>query len=101
MSLKSLGDDTRTKAREYALDRLSLSLVLQACGRGIRNKDDRYAFGLLDRRYDDYDWRPFLEPKPYNVREVDQSTLAFYQKPRTSPGTWDPALSPLITRLLV
>ena len=35
---EALGDDARAKAREYARDRLSLSLVLQACGRGIRGE---------------------------------------------------------------
>jgi Rad3-related DNA helicase len=67
-----LGDDVRTKAREYARDRLSLSSVLQACGRGIRSDSDRCAFVLLDRRYHEYGWRRFLEPRPYNVKQPER-----------------------------
>jgi len=52
---EDLGDDVQAKSRECALDRLSLSWVLQACGRGIRSESDRSAFVLLDKRYHDYD----------------------------------------------
>lgn len=63
------GDSVEAKAVEYARDRQSLSLVLQACGRGIRRPSDRCAFVLLDRRYEEYGWRRFLEPRPYNLRQ--------------------------------
>jgi Rad3-related DNA helicase len=74
-----LGDDPQAEAREYALDRLSLSLVLQACGRGIRSEADHCAFVLLDRRYHDYGWRRFLEPRPYNIRRPETNVLDFHR----------------------
>ena len=87
------GDDLSEKAREYALDRHSLSLVLQACGRGIRHQRDRCAFVLLDRRYHDYGWRRFLEPRPYNVRCPETSVQSFYRERTTiSRLGWDAAL---------
>ncbi|RME51004.1 MAG: hypothetical protein D6796_01860 [Caldilineae bacterium] len=90
---EALGDDPQTRAREYALDRLSLSWVLQACGRGIRSETDRCAFVLLDKRYHDYGWRRFLEPRPYNVRQPETNVQGFHQEQRAAPErTWDAAL---------
>lgn len=90
---ESLGDDPAVKAREYALDRLSLSLVLQACGRGIRHEKDRCAFVLLDRRYDEYGWRRFLMPRPYNVREPQANVEDFHHPPDAFFNlVWDAAL---------
>ncbi|GHO61371.1 hypothetical protein KSC_002630 [Ktedonobacter sp. SOSP1-52] len=66
-------DNVKEKAKEYAWHRGSLSLVLQACGRGIRSERDRCAFVLLDKRYCDdqriggYEWRRFLSPPPFNL----------------------------------
>jgi ribonuclease HIII len=87
------GDDSEKKAKEYSLDRLSLSLVLQACGRGIRGEADRCAFVLLDERYERYDWRRFLNPRPYNLSRPEQTVEAFH-KDSTSvdQGEWDKAL---------
>jgi ribonuclease HIII len=91
--VEELGDDLNEKAREYALDRLSLSLVLQACGRGIRNATDKCALVLSDRRYGEYGWRRFLEPRPYNVRIPKMNVQEFHQARITAPGlAWDPAL---------
>ncbi len=91
---EELGDDPQAKAREYALDRLSLSLVLQACGRGIRNKMDRCAFVLLDRRYHEYGWRRFLEPRPYNVRKPSQAVESFQGiRSVEMSREWDEALT--------
>lgn len=88
-----LGDDARDKAREYARDRLSLSLVLQACGRGVRSEDDRCAFVLLDRRYHEYGWRRFLTPRPYNTSRPRQIVWAFYlRRSSTVLEDWDEAL---------
>jgi len=90
---EALGDDPTAKAREYALDRLSLSLVLQACGRGIRRPEDRCAFVLLDKRYHDYGWRRFLEPRPYNLRRPEQAVAGFYgAREATVNDRWDEAL---------
>ena len=87
-------DDLSEKAREYALDRLSLSLVLQACGRGIRSEADRCAFVLLDKRYHDYAWRRFLEPRLYNLRQLKQAVEGFHQIERVVVGAkWDKALT--------
>jgi Rad3-related DNA helicase len=91
------GDSAQEKAREYALDRLSLSLVLQACGRGIRREADRCVFVLLDERYgegkDGFDWRRFLEPRPYNVFDPAASVRLFHEPPAAAPeGGWDAAL---------
>lgn len=86
-------DDPNDKAREYALDRLSLSLVLQGCGRGIRSEIDRCAFVLLDERYHKYDWRRFLQPRPYHVRLPAHNVASFYQERAVAPGeAWDAAL---------
>jgi Rad3-related DNA helicase len=88
-----LGDDSQTKAREYGLDRHSLSLVLQACGRGIRDKRDHCAFVLLDERYDEYGWRRFLEPRPYNVRRPPTNVVDFHrERAPVSELAWDAAL---------
>lgn len=88
-----LGDDPVLKAREYARDRLSLSLVLQACGRGIRGREDRCAFVLLDKRYDEYDWRRFLLPAPYNLTDPSQTVRSFHEERRAAAGGgWDRAL---------
>ncbi len=90
---ESLGDDPAVKAREYALDRLSLSLVLQACGRGIRREEDRCAFVLLDRRYHQYDWRRFLMPRPYNLQNPGQATASFQRNMTEDISTmWDKQL---------
>jgi ribonuclease HIII len=88
-----LGDDQAAKAHEYALDRVSLSLVLQACGRGIRSETDRCDFVLLDKRYHKYGWRRFLQPRPYNVRRPEENTQSFHQEGAIAPGfSWDLAL---------
>jgi DNA excision repair protein ERCC-2 len=90
---EELGDDLNEKARKYALDRLSLSLVLQGCGRGIRSATDKCAFVLLDRRYDEYGWRRFLEPRPYNLRRPSQAVVDFYGARETVINDrWDEAL---------
>jgi ribonuclease HIII len=90
-----LGDDPEAKAHEYALDRYSLSLVLQACGRGIRDEMDRCAFVLLDERYDEYGWRRFLEPRPYNLQQPRQAAKSFHGKEVTVVSRkWDRALIP-------
>lgn len=87
------GDDIVLKAREYALDRLSLSLVLQACGRGIRSPQDKCAFILLDRRYHDYGWRRFLEPRPYNLLQPGGTVNSFhYESANVFNGQWDKSL---------
>jgi Rad3-related DNA helicase len=87
------GGDLSQKAREYALDRLSLSLVLQACGRGIRDQADRCAFVLLDRRYHEYGWRRFLEPRPYQVQQPEQAIGGFHgARGATVTDCWDKAL---------
>jgi ribonuclease HIII len=91
------GDDPSEKAREYALDRVSLSQVLQACGRGIRRETDRCAFVLLDQRYGekDYRWRRFLEPRPYNLAHPEQTVATFHDTPQTfREAEWDSALLP-------
>ena len=99
---RSLGDDPRTKAREYAVERLSLSLVLQACGRGIRRPADRCAFVLLDRRYGEdegLDWRRFLDPSPFNTARPDHSVRTFHlPEPPGAHGAWDPALLAAVGR---
>jgi len=88
-----LGDGHQAKAREYALDRHSLSLVLQACGRGIRNERDRCAFVLLDKRYDEYGWRRFLEPRPYNVRRPERTVESFHRMSAVAVSEgWDEAI---------
>jgi Rad3-related DNA helicase len=92
-----LGDDVGAKAREYALERLSLSLVLQACGRGLRRPEDRCALVLLDRRYGEgssgLDWRRFLDPAPYNTPRPDQSVMTFHAPdPAPAVGDWDPVI---------
>ncbi|MHB8598527.1 MAG: helicase C-terminal domain-containing protein [Ktedonobacteraceae bacterium] len=95
------GDDLREKAREYALDRVSLSQVLQACGRGIRREIDRCAFVLLDKRYGDkdYRWRRYLEPRPYNLTHPEQTVATFHDNPQAFYGAWwDSALLPASTR---
>lgn len=95
------GDDLGEKAREYALDRVSLSQVLQACGRGIRRETDRCAFVLLDQRYGDkdYRWRRFLEPRPYNLAHPEQTVAAFHETPQAFREVgWDSALLPGSTR---
>jgi hypothetical protein len=90
---EALGDDARAKAQEYARDRLSLSLVLQACGRGIRSEEDRCAFVLLDRRYHEYGWRRFLVPRPYNLSHSPVSTGPFrLMTPHITDGKWDPSI---------
>jgi ribonuclease HIII len=90
---EGLGDEAGAKAREYALDRLSLSLVLQACGRGIRSKCDRCAFVLLDERYHEYGWRRFLKPRPYNVRRSGKNVSDFHQQSLSAfELDWDLAL---------
>lgn len=87
------GDDVRHKAKEYALDRLSLSLVLQACGRGIRSSQDRCAFILLDKRYDEYEWRRFLEPRPYQLLKTAETVERFHQSTQSEIGqAWDSVL---------
>ena len=90
---ESLGDDAQAKAREYARDRLSLSLVLQACGRCIRGMDDRCAFVLLDRRYHEYGWRRFLEPRPYNLSDLQRTMIGFRSRGKHNPmNQWDESL---------
>jgi len=90
---EALGDDPQAKAREYARDRLSLSLVLQACGRGIRSETDRCAFVLLDKRYHDYGWRRFLEPRPYNLLRPERTVGDFHRTVAVvASGEWDKAL---------
>lgn len=87
------GDKLDEKAHEYALDRLSLSLVLQACGRGIRNETDQCAFTLLDKRYDEYDWRRFLEPRPFRLLQPANTVASFHQEPQMRTGKgWDKTL---------
>ncbi|MFX0107492.1 MAG: hypothetical protein ACFE7R_04345, partial [Candidatus Hodarchaeota archaeon] len=54
---------------------------------------DRCAFVLLDRRYHDYDWRRFLDPRPYNVRRPETNVQGFYQERTAVPKlAWDAAL---------
>jgi Rad3-related DNA helicase len=91
------GDDPTTKAREYAVDRFPLSQVLQACGRGIRQMADRCAFVLLDKRYGpgrgNYDWRRFLQPRPYNLAHAAVTVQRFLSPVAfTESGKWDPKL---------
>lgn len=90
---EALGDHARDKAQEYARDRLSLSLVLQACGRGIRSEEDRCAFVLLDERYHEYGWRRFLEPRPYHLRRPVGNVSDFHRgRSGVAEPAWDPAL---------
>jgi Rad3-related DNA helicase len=90
---EELGDELSQKAKEYTRDRLSLSLVLQACGRGIRSEHDRCAFVLLDKRYEDYNWRRFLESKPFNVPQIGYSVASFHKKSqKPDSGQWDKLL---------
>ena len=90
---KRLGDHVGHKATEYALERFSLSLILQACGRGIRSETDRCAFILLDKRYHDYDWRRFLRPSPFNLPQPIKGVLGFQQEVSPPDGAgWDQAL---------
>lgn len=88
------GDDVAQKAEEYGRDRLTLSLVLQACGRGIRGLEDRCAFVLADRRYEQYAWRRFLYPRPYNLLRPEQSVASFHATPHEVERSqaWDAAL---------
>lgn len=88
------GDGVYEKAREYALNRLSFSPVLQVCGRGIRHERDRCVFVLLDRRYDDHGWRRFLEPKPYNLlRQPERAVHGFRRTVADGASRkWDEAL---------
>ena len=96
------GEGARDKACEYALDRMSLSLVLQACGRGIRSETDRCAFVLLDRRYHDCGWRWFLDPRPYNVQNPKRNVQAFHQEHALVLGpAWDSALLCFVGREVV
>ncbi len=92
-----LRQDIEQKAEEYAIRRLALSLVLQACGRGIRSESDRCSFVLLDRRYDsgkgNYDWRGYLNPLPYNVRQPRRSVENFHSSESfQSDAEWDSAI---------
>lgn len=94
---KERGDSLREKAWEYALHRVSLSQVLQACGRGIRSEDDRCAFVLLDQRYGDgnkgYRWRRFLEPRPYNLTHPERTVVSFHSTSQTrDEEKWDKVL---------
>lgn len=87
------GDPVESKAIEYARDRQSLSLVLQACGRGIRSPSDRCAFVLLDRRYEEYGWRRFLEPRPYNLRQPGSTIERFLTEQLAGVSAdWDSVL---------
>lgn len=91
-----LGDDLVAKAREYAIERPSFSLVLQACGRGIRNEADRCTFLLLDQRYTSPAWRRFLPSGPYNIARPDRVIETFYRPiPPQNETAWDPALLPV------
>lgn len=88
-----VGDDPAKKAHEYGYDRLSLSLILQACGRGIRSEGDRCAFILLDRRYQEMNWRRFLAPPPYHVARPEKTLASFFTPhPESLGGAWDPIL---------
>lgn len=90
---ESLGNDTRAEAREYARDRLPLSLVVQACSRGIRSEFGQCAFVLLDERYHDYDWRRILEPRPYNLLRTEVVEKTFHARECKATGaSWDEAL---------
>lgn len=89
------GDNLHEKIREYALRRISLSQVLQACGRGIRHESDRCAFVLLDQRYGDkdYRWRRFLDPRPYNLIHPERTVISFHTIPQEPlEAEWDSAL---------
>ncbi len=90
------GDPLAEKAHEYALRRLTLSLILQACGRGIRSETDRCAFVLLDRRYgpgeEGYDWRSYLLPSPYNLGRPARTVRMFHQPEQITEMGWDRAL---------
>lgn len=91
-----LGDPLAAKAAEYATARAPLSLVLQACGRGLRSPDDRCAFVLLDARYGGgwgLDWRRFLDPPPYNAARPESVVQSFHAPEQPSAGVdWDPAV---------
>lgn len=96
-------DNIKRKAKEYALDRYALSLVLQSCGRGIRSETDQCAFVLLDKRYDEYvdkknkrygyDWRRFLMPRPYNLSNPSIDVKDFHSvREEGLSNIWDPAI---------
>jgi len=88
-----LGDNLSQKVREYAVDRYSLSKVLQACGRGIRSEQDRCSFILLDKRYHEMNWRRFLLPRPYHVNRPGDNVRSFYTTTSQQLSfDWDPAL---------
>lgn len=90
-----LGDDLAAKAWEYAIERPSLSLVLQACGRGIRREADRCTFLLLDQRYTSPVWRRFLPSGPYNIAHPEQVIQTFYRPTHPQDETvWDSTLLP-------
>jgi ribonuclease HIII len=92
---EKLHDDPQMKAKEYAWDRSSLSLILQACGRGIRREGDTCMFVLLDKRYNSPNWRRFLEPKPFNLPDPEKTVEKFHLEAQVSKdedGSWDEAL---------
>lgn len=91
---QQLGDNLVEKAHEYAWERPSLSLVLQACGRGIRHQTDRCAFLLLDKRYTNVAWRRFLPSGPYNLSRPAATIKTFFRPaPEQDDTAWDPAIT--------
>ena len=89
-----LRQNIQQKANEYAIRRLALSLILQACGRGIRSESDRCSFVLLDYRYGSatgaYDWRGYLSPPPFNLSKPSQTVENFHTQSLSQPDDeWD------------
>ncbi|GHO61340.1 hypothetical protein KSC_002320 [Ktedonobacter sp. SOSP1-52] len=100
---QELGGDVAKKASEYARERTALSLILQACGRGIRSESDRCVFVFLDRRYgaslpyNKLSLRRFLEPRPFNLHLPKETVKLFHslsmgENTGSSGDEWDEAL---------
>ncbi|HEU5378580.1 MAG TPA: helicase C-terminal domain-containing protein [Ktedonobacteraceae bacterium] len=83
-------------AWQYAYERPSMYQVLQATGRGIRTPEDRCAFVLLDRRYDELRWHEFLVPTPFHTSTPHMDVEIFHEgAPRRFldvSDRWEPKL---------
>ena len=83
------------KTKEYSLYRQSLSLILQASGRGIRHMDDRCCIILHDKRYEQYLWRKFFKTTPFNASLPKENIQRFWNAPSvmgSEDNTWDNAI---------
>ncbi len=88
-------------AWHYAYERPSMYQVLQATGRGIRGPNDRCAFVLLDRRYDEFKWHDVLAPEPFHADEPHVHVRNFHaggpDRFLAVTGRWDALLPTLGT----